>query len=337
VLAPEISVIIVNWNGEDVLSRCLESLAAQTFRDFEIILIDNGSNDGSMDGLEARWPEVRVFQQEQNIGFAAANNLGARHACGKWLALLNNDAFPYMGWFAALLSAADQHPEYTFFASRLLMADDPNRIDGTGDACHVSGVVWNRQHRHPAYQADSQTHEVFSPQGAAAFIRRDVFLEVGGFDESYFSYHEDIDLAFRLRLQGHHCLYVPDALVYHKGSHTTGKGSDFMVRYGHRNWVWCWVQNMPGWMFWVYLPQHLLANLLFILYISAKGQSRAIFQAKWEALLGLPRVFRCRRKIQRARKVTPRQLLASLERGLLTPYKMRITSRRSVRQYQENE
>jgi GT2 family glycosyltransferase len=315
-----LSVILVNWNGGEVLPRCLDSLAAQTFQDFEVILVDNGSTDGSVEAAEARWPDIRIFRQGQNTGFAAANNLGARHARGQWLALLNNDAFPAPDWLPTLLGAAADHPQFTFFASRVLMADDPTRIDGTGDACHVSGIVWNRQHRLPASLADAQPQEVFSPQGAAAFIRRDVFLEVGGFDETYFSYHEDVDLGFRLRLQGHRCLYVPDALVYHKGSHTTGKGSDFAVRYGHRNWVWCWVQNMPGWLVWVYLPQHLLANLIFVLYISAKGQPRAILQAKWDALRGLPRVLRCRRAIQRQRKATPRQILASLERGLFTPY-----------------
>jgi len=337
VFTPVISLLLVNWNGSRVLPRCLDSLAAQTFQNFEILLVDNGSTDGSAEAAEAHWPGIRVFRQTENTGFAAANNLGARHARGEWLALLNNDAFPAPDWLATLLRATEQYPEYAFFASRLLMADDPDRIDGTGDVYHVSGVVWNRQHQHPAHLADPDTHEVFSPQGAAAFIRREAFLGVGGFDESYFSYHEDIDLAFRLRLQGHRCLYVPDALVYHKGSHTTGKGSDFAVRYGHRNWVWCWVQNMPRWLFWMYLPQHLLANLVFILYISLKGQPRAILQAKWEALLGLPRVLRRRREIQRTRKATSGQILASLERGLLAPYQMSLTSRRFVQQRPENE
>lgn len=329
--APIFSVILVNWNGGRVLPQCLDRLAAQTVQDFEIILVDNGSTDGSVDDLETRWPQLsfHLVRLPQNIGFAAANNLGAHTAQGKWLILLNNDAFPTPTWLETLLTTARQHPEYTFFASRLLQADHPNRIDGAGDVYHVSGVVWNRRHNHPATET-TELGEVFSPQGAAAMYLRTAFLEVDGFDESYHSYNEDIDLGFRLRLRGHRCLYIPTALVYHKGSFTTGKGSDFAVLYGHRNMVWCYFQNMPGMYFWLYLPQHLLANLVFLLYITAKGQGKAIFTAKWNALRGLSAVLQKRRGIQHTRKVSPSQLVASMDRHPFAPYHFGLTSRRLI-------
>ena len=109
--APLVSLLLVNWNGGEVLPRCLDSLAAQTFLDFEIILVDNGSTDGSVESAKARWPGMEVFRQGENTGFAAANNLGARHARGRWLALLNTDAFPAPDWLATLLHAAHEHPE----------------------------------------------------------------------------------------------------------------------------------------------------------------------------------------------------------------------------------
>ncbi|GAB4578742.1 MAG: glycosyltransferase family 2 protein [Anaerolineales bacterium] len=331
---PMLSILIVNWNGGKVLPQCLQSLVAQTFQDFEVVLVDNGSTDGSVDDLEAQWPQLALYltRLPQNLGFAVANNIGARAARGEWLALLNTDAFPTPTWLETLLTAAHQHPDNTFFASRLLQADCPDLIDGTGDVYHISGAVWNRQHNHPAHLAVAQPGEVFSPQGAAAFIRRGAFLEVGGFDESYHSYHEDIDLAFRLRLRGHRCLYVPNALVYHKGSFTTGKGSDFAVLHGHRNMVWCYFQNMPAPYVWLYLPHHLLANLLFILHISSKGQAKAILTAKWNALRGLPAIFRKRRLIQQARTASSTQILASMNRAFLAPYFLGFTARRLKRE-----
>lgn len=328
--APPLSIVIVNWNGGKVLPHCLGGLAAQTFQDFEIILVDNGSVDGSVDDLETHWPHLplKLICLPQNVGFAAANNTGARAAQGEWLALLNNDAFPAPDWLETLLAAARESPEYTFFASRLLQADRPDVIDGTGDVYHVSGAVWNRQHNHPAHLAVNEPGEVFSPQGAAALYRRAAFLEAGGFDESYHSYHEDIDLAFRLRLRGHRCLYVPGALVYHKGSFTTGKGSDFAVLHGHRNMVWCYFQNMPAPYVWLYLPQHLLANLMLILHIASKGQGKAMLTAKWNALRALPAVFRKRRTVQQTRTVSSDQLLASMNHALLAPYRLGLTARR---------
>lgn len=332
---PVISIIIINWNGREVLPLCMESLTNQTFQDFEIILVDNGSTDGSVNDLKAHWPQLslNIIRLPKNIGFAIANNIGARASNSEWLALLNNDAFPSPTWVETLLSKAREHSEFTFFASRLLQVDRPNMIDGTGDVYHVSGLVWNRQHNHPAHLAVSQVGEVFSPQGAAGLYQRKAFLEIGGFDESYHSYHEDLDLAFRLRLRGHRCLYVPDALVYHKGSFSTGKGSDFAVQYGHRNMVWCYFQNMPGWLFWRYLPEHLLANIFTILHIGSKGQIKAILSAKWNALCGLPRILKKRKAVQQARIATATQILASLDRRFLAPYILGITSRRIKRQY----
>ena len=328
---PKFSILIVNWNGLAVLPRCLEALRSQDFRAFEIILLDNGSSDASVALLKSQYPEVVLLESDRNLGFAAGNNRAAKSARGDWLILLNNDAFPAPDWLSVLDRASGQHPHTAMFASRLLMADEPDRIDGTGDAVHVSGSVWNRQHRYPAHLADAEVHEVFSPQGAAAVILRSAFEAAGGLDEDFFSYHEDIDLAFRLRLQGHHCLYLPTALVYHRGSHTTGKGSNFAVEHGHRNWVWCWWQNMPGPLVLRYMFQHLLANLFFIGYISSKGQTSAILRAKWAAILGMPRALQKRRRIQATRTASVRQVHAALEKGFLLPYVQGMRARRLAR------
>jgi GT2 family glycosyltransferase len=326
--APLVSVVVVNWNGAANLPRCLDALAAQTRRDFELLVVDNASSDGSTDGLEARYPEARVIRLELNTGYAVANNLAARAARGKWLALVNNDAFLDPHWLEAMVAAAEARPEFSFFASRLLQASDPSRLDGAGDVYHISGLAWRRAHGQPAASVALEQEEVFSPCGAAALYLRQVFLAAGGFDEDYFAYVEDLDLGFRLRLMGHRCLYVPAAMAQHVGSASQGLRSDFSTYYGLRNMVWTYVKNMPGRDFWLYLPAHLLANLAFMAYHPFTGLGRITWLAKWHAIKGLPTALRKRRDLQRNRSVPPSAIDAVLDRAWLSPYLPSLRMRR---------
>ena len=320
---PSVSVIILNWNGVDVLPRCLDALTAQTFKDYEIIVVDNGSSDSSTDYIEARWPGLKVVKLDRNYGFAKANNIGTQKAQGEWLAFVNNDAFPAPDWLARLMSATKKHPLFAIFASCIVQYENRDLLDGTGDVHHISGVVWHRQHNHPVSEARDIPEEVFSPSGAAALYSRRAFWQVGGFDEDFFSYHEDVDLGFRLRLQGHRCLYIPDAVVFHVGSASLGKRSDFSVLHGHRNMVWSYFQNMPASLFWKYLPAHLMANFFFLLYLTRHGQGKAIWRAKWDALRGIPTALRKRRHVQLTRTVETSDILRVLDRRFLSPYQFR--------------
>lgn len=318
--SPTVSIVIVNWNGERLLPHCLEAVAAQEFKDFETIVVDNASSDRSVEDLEVRWPGVRVIRLVRNIGFSAANNLGAEAAQGRWLALLNNDAFPEPDWLSNLVEAAGKFPQFSFFASLMLQAKDKSCVDATGDVLHVSGSAWQRDHNRLIAQSKREIGEVFSACAAAALYDRKAFLEAGGFDESYFSHHEDVDLGFRLRLKGHRCLYVPSAVVTHIGSASFGVESDFTVYQVHRNLVWSHFSNMPGRLFWKYLPAHILANLVFLAYYTARGQARAIWSAKIDAIAGLPEALRKRRQVQRNRRVTPGEIAGLMDRGWLSPY-----------------
>lgn len=317
---PEVSIIVVNWNGAAFLPRCLEAITAQTHQDYEIIVIDNASQDGSADGLLACWPGVRFVRLEANTGFAVANNLGARLARGQWLALVNNDAFPYPDWLENLIRAAKEHPQFSFFASRLIKAGDNNLMDGTGDVYHVSGLAWHRDHNRSSIQAHYSTEEVFSACAAAALYDREAFLEVGGFDEKYFSHHEDVDLGFRLRLRGYRCLYVPEAIVEHVGSASFGEESDLTIYQVHRNLVWAYFSDMPGSLVWRYLPAHIMANIIFLVYYTLRGQGRAIWKAKLDAMRGLPSVFRKRKLVQSARNVKIDEISQMMNHAWLSPY-----------------
>jgi GT2 family glycosyltransferase len=307
--APATSVVIVSWNSAAYLPRCLDSLSAQTDHDFEVVLIDNGSTDGSLDEVCTRWPGLilHVKQLGQNWGFAAANNLGVNLANGEWIALLNSDAFPEPDWLKNLLQAAKQ-------------ANAPHLMDGAGDALHISGLAWRRYASWPAAQFGSEPEEVFSACAAAALYSRRAFLQVGGFDEDFFSYHEDIDLGFRMRLQGFRCLYVPEAVVYHIGSATLGAQSDFALYHWQRNYIWSFFQNMPLALMWEALPAHLMTNFIYQINYTLRGRGVILLKAKMDAIRGLSSTLRKRRMIQKTCKVSRKDLSCVLEHGPLQPY-----------------
>lgn len=300
----EVTIVIVNWNGEKFLEQCLAALMAQTVKPFEIILVDNASSDRSLDIVD-RFPSVRVLKQTQNTGFARGNNLAIAAAVSEWVVLLNPDAFVDSCWLEELVKSAKANPEFDVFGSQLINAGNSTLLDGTGDVYHISGLVWRTAHGMPVNNLDESEREIFAPCAAAAMYRRSAVLKVEGFDEDFFCYTEDVDLGFRLRLAGYRCLYVPLSRAYHVGSGTTGgKGSDFSLYHGHRNLVWMFFKNMPSLLFVLLLPLHLVLNLVSIIWFTLYGRGRVILRAKRDALKGLPRAWSKRKAIQ-ANRVSP--------------------------------
>ncbi len=316
---PKVAVVVVNWNGGHFLERCLTALLAQTVTPYAIILVDNASTDGSLE-IVRRFPSVRLIPQAKNTGFARGNNsaIDAAPAESEWIALLNPDAFAEPRWLEALLAAAESHPEFDVFGSKLVNASDSSLLDGTGDAYHISGLAWRTANGVPVSTLGESVCEIFAPCAAAALYRRSALLDEGGFDEDFFCYAEDVDLGFRLRLAGYRCLYVPQSVAHHVGSGTTGgQHSDFSVYHGHRNLVWTFVKDMPGLLFWLSLPLHVALNLVSIVWFALRGQGRVILRAKWDALLGLPRMWRKRQQIQAARVASVGAIWRVLDKRLL--------------------
>jgi GT2 family glycosyltransferase len=315
----KVTVVIVNWNGERFLDRCLSAALAQTVIPHEIILVDNASSDASIE-IVRQFPSVRLLVQNQNLGFAHGNNVAIEAAAAEseWIALLNSDAYPAPSWLEALMSAARDYPAFDVFGSKLVKATDPAVLDGVGDAYHMSGRVWRIGHGEPVASFSEQACEVFSPCAAAALYRRQALVDAGVFDEDYFCYVEDVDLGFRLRLAGHKAMYVPDAVVHHVGSATTGgQHSDFSVYHGHRNLVWTYVKDMPGLLFWLLLPLHVLMNLASILWFALQGRGRVILCAKRDAIKGLPKMWRKRKAIQSTRIATAREIWRLLDKQVI--------------------
>ena len=279
-------------------------------------MVDNASTDGSSDGLEQRFPGVQVLRPAKTSGLPRATTSASRpRRTATWIACLNPDAFPEPDWLAQWAAAAERLPGYAFFGCKLLQADGGDVLDGTGDCYHVSGLAWRRDHGKPETEAHGDG-EIFAPCAAAALYRRDVLLDAAGFDRSYFCYFEDVDLAFRLRLRGHRCYYVSAARVHHVGSAIAGRGSDFSVYHGHRNLVWTYFKNMPGVLFWLYLPLHIALNVASIVYFALQGRPGVILRAKGDALRGLPRVLEQKRREQAARTVKQGELRRAMTTGL---------------------
>jgi GT2 family glycosyltransferase len=312
-----VSVQIVNWNSGELLAECLQHLVAQTVQPLEVLIFDNASSDGSIDNVDCSG-NVSLQKAGVNLGFAAGNNLVLAECDSEFIALLNPDAFPEPEWLENLLMAASSNPNVVAFGSRQLDQSNPEYLDGIGDTYHMSGLVWRERHGEQQQPADPIPREIFSPCAAAALYRRQAVADVGGFDEDFFCYVEDVDLGFHLRLAGHKAMYVPDAIVHHVGSATTGgQHSDFAVYHGHRNLVWAYIKNMPGILFWVLLPLHILMNLSAILLFMIRGQTRVILKSKRDAIKGLPKAWQKRRDIQARRVATIGDIWRVLDKRLL--------------------
>lgn len=283
-----VSVIVVNHNGRAFLDKCLGSLRRQSYPSIEVLLVDNGSSDGSVEFVRERYPEVKIIENEENIGFAGANNVGIRAAHGELVATLNNDTEVVPGWLEALVGAMLSGKDVGMCASKMLRMDDPGIIDSTGICISRSGASWDRGMFERDMGQYEAMEEVFGPCAGAALYRRSMLDEVGLFDEDFFAYMEDVDLAFRARLKGWKCLYVPKAVVYHHHGGTAGYMSDLSVYYDNRNIIWNFIKNYPAPLLLTSLIWVIGRNLAVLPYYALKGHGRAALRAKVDALKGLP-------------------------------------------------
>jgi len=297
-----VSVIVVNWNGKEYLGPCLSSLLAQTYRYYEIILVDNGSTDGSIAYVQRHFPEVRIIANASNIGFAAANNIAIRTTSGEYVATLNNDAVAHPCWLEELVASAKADEDVGMIASKILFHHRKDMIDSAGITVDKAGMAWNLQH---GERDDGQTEdqlEVFGACAAAALYRRAMLDEVGLFDEDFFAYHEDVDLAWRARLLRWRCLYNPRAIVYHIHSATGTEGSPFKNYLLGRNKVWTVAKNYPIPELFFYLPIIISYDLAAVLFHLAKGDASPL-KGRVAGLLGLSKALRKRWEIQSRRRV----------------------------------
>jgi len=314
---PRFSILILNYDGRELLQSCLRSVREQTMTDFEALVVDNGSSDGSVDMLASEFPEVLVLPQEENTGFCLGNNIGFAAASGDLILLLNNDADLHPRFLEEMSAAAELEPEIGMFASRVMMYDRRNVFDSTGLLVYPDGICRSRGWLEKDIGQYDEAVEVLGPNGCAAVYRRTMIDDVGLFDDRYFAYLEDLDLAMRGQLRGWRCRYVPGAVAYHKKSMTTGYHSASKAYLVERNRIWNAAKLFPRRIL-AMSPFYTAARFAAQGYAYATGrgmsggmgrdygrfQLAGILCRAWlAALLGLPSVLADRRRIQKNRRL----------------------------------
>lgn len=312
----KVSVIIVNWNGRRDLEECLNSLSKQTFSDFETIFVDNGSTDGSIEFVEHFAPYTRIIALNRNEGFCRGNAIGLQHARGAFIALLNNDALADRYWLEKLYSAMTHHPHVGFCASCIVNYYSRDIIDTAGDGFDVCGVGYKIGEGKPVSQFQTQRY-VFGACAGAVLYRRSMIDDIGFFDERFFAVGEDLDLSFRAILAGYKCLYVPDAIVYHKIGRTVGRDRNFHLYQSRRNVEYTYFKNMPFALIIVTLPLHMIYNLLTFFQAFFRKRTHVHLKAKKDFLSDLKGTYKLRQEIQKKRRIPLKALFSIFSKRYL--------------------
>jgi GT2 family glycosyltransferase len=316
-----ISVVIVNWNRKELLRACLESVRQQAGVEFETIVVDNGSADGSADMAEREFG-ARVIRNTENRGFCAANNQGIAAARGEMVALLNNDAEAEPGWLAALERAMGRAADVGMAASKVLVWEEPQRIDKAGHLIYPDGQNRGRGSGAQDVGQFDREEEALWPDGCAALYRKRMLDEIGGFDEDFFAYGDDAELGLRARIAGWKCIYTPEAVARHHRGSTLGKDSAWRLRLIERNRILLALKLFPWSLLWLnpfYFAVRLAAGLTAArrgagdtAYFPGLGgklrMAGAMLRGELSALLLMPRMLGKRAELRGIRKLTPAQV-----------------------------
>jgi GT2 family glycosyltransferase len=326
---PRVSIIILTWNGRRYLSDCLKSIEAQTYRDFEVILLDNGSRDGSSEFIKNEFSWVSLISVPENLGFAGGHSVAIERASGELIVTLNNDTRVEPDWLEELVFVADSYPEAGMVASRTSVYDDPDLIDTLGGRVCLDGMSRGAfRMKRVSELGLSRVEEGLYPSPAAALYRRSMIEEVGFFDEDFFAYAEDTDLGLRCRWAGWKCVIATEAIVHHYYSATGGAFSPFKLYYCERNHFWVAIKNFPP------LLLMLLPITTFIRYVvqavavvigTGSGEEfrtsaskidvlKALVKAVRDAAVGIPNMWNKRQQIRLKSKLSDKEMSLLLKK-----------------------
>ncbi len=305
-----VSVIIPNWNGKRFLAGCLDSLRKQTYQNIEVIIVDNGSKDGSVEFIKENYPEVKLITFQTNTGFSPAVNAGIRGSAGEYLALVNNDTIAEPRWVEELVAALEEHPEIGSAGCKMLAYDDQTLLDGVGDGYRRGGLPGRIGHKEKDVGHFDKPRYILGACGGAAMYRRSLFDDIGLFDDDYFAYLEDVDLALRAQSAGYKCLYIPTARIYHLGCGTTGSGySPMVVKLSAQNNINTIVKNIPMPLLIKFLPHIFFWQAFyFAVVLKSSGQVLPWLNGVANAIALLPRMLQKRAAINKKRTVSLRYL-----------------------------
>jgi hypothetical protein len=311
---PEMSVIIVNWNGKHFLDTCLSALRRQTFQDFETILVDNGSEDQSAEFVRAHFPEVRLIVLNQNLGFTGGNIVGWEQSRGDVVVLLNNDTEADPHWLEEIDKGRREYPSAGAFACKMLYFDDRHKIDNCGFGLFAIGctVDLGRGER-DGTAAWATPRKVFGASGGAAAYRRSMLDDVGFLDPAFFMTYEDVDLSFRAQLRGYECVFLPAAVVYHRYRATMVKYPARQAFFSQRNIEIVYLKNMPLGLMLRSLPQKILYEIGGALYFIKMGVGGAFLKAKLDVLRQFPSIMRQRKGLQKSKVLSDAELRSIMQ------------------------
>lgn len=302
-----VGLIIPSWNGLKYLAPCLESLFQQTFRDFEILVVDNGSTDGSVAYIQEKFPDIRLIVFDKNYGFSKAVNAGIKHFLGnssiRYIASVNNDMEFDSRWLEELVKAADLERAAGFFASKVMQYDTRDTVNSAGDIYCDTGFATHRGFREKDSGQFGVRERVFGASGCAAVYRCRMLQDIGFFDEDFFAYCEDVDLSFRAQLKGYECIYVPEAVAYHREWST---GKDFADYYCTRNTIFVLTKNMPFGLLLKYSPSIFFGQIAY--FLRMRGNSKAILAGWFSAFLNIVVMLKKRKIIQSSRRISNKKI-----------------------------
>ncbi len=318
----KVSVVIPSLNAKSFIGDCLNSLRKQTYKEFEIMVVENGSTDGSADFLEKNYPEVIILQQSRNLGFAGGVNVGIKESDAEYVVLLNNDASVHKDWLKYLVEAADSNMKAGSVTSKILQVHKKSGtnkylIDTTGDYYSIWGLPFPRGRDELDVGQFEVADEVFAACGGSVLLRRATLSEVGLFDEKFFAYYEDVDWSFRMRLAGWVVIYEPRSIVYHALSKTSGGGKKPFARYHSIKNTWLlYLKNLPLSLFFLNLPRLLIMSGLMLVSSARNHLLAAHLKGLLMGLLYTPATLVDRWRIQRKRKLSANQVNRLLYQGL---------------------
>ena len=300
---PAVTALVANYNGRKLLDTVVPSLLAQTYPKLSVVVVDDGSGDGSAAYVRERWPDVTVLELPTNVGIATAFNRGVESAGEELIALVNNDIELEPDWLERLVTALEAHPEAASASGKMLRFYDRGVIDAAGDGLRWSGAAFNRgggERDEGQYDAPD---EVLTACAGAALYRRSALVEVGPFDEDFWAYLEDVDWGLRAQLLGYSSRYVPDAVAYHMRGATTAQAKPRFRVPQRRNQLWVPLKNYPASALLRHAPEILVLNVGVAVQDLLDGVFRSTLRGWFEAITGIPRILRKRRAIQRSRRV----------------------------------
>ncbi len=316
----KLSVIIPNWNGKHLLKICLPSLEKQSFKDFEVIIVDNGSKDGSVEYIEKYFPEVKLIKLETNVGFSPAVNLGIKICVGEMMVLLNNDTEVDKDCLRNLVTTATKKKDVGFVAAKILNFKNRKLIDSAGDYIDAVGHADNFGRGELDGEKFSKPGFLFLATAGGSLFKREVFEKIGFLDHDFFAYMEDVDFCLRAQLSGIKGWYEPTAKIYHFHKATSSKNPAFTEYLQYRNMTLTVIKNYPKELLlkdfnWLKI---ILVNINTIRFLAGLGYLKQALKAEWFILKNLPKILGQRAAIQKNIKVPVEYILENIRPKKIT-------------------